>query len=81
MNKPGENLDNVGKPLEMTPDLLQEEARRLARQLFGDKADKVASFTNRILDICVRARDKDFLLLWHQGKNNGRGTGVYHPAY
>jgi len=46
---------------------LQEEANRLAQQLFGNETEKCASFTNRLLDICTRAQGKDFLLIHNPG--------------
>ncbi len=53
----------------MTDDylLLQEEANHLAHQLFGNNIKKCTSFTNRLLDICTRAQDKDFLLIHNPG--------------
>jgi len=50
---------------------LKEEANHLARQLFGNDTKKCASFTNRLLDICTNAQDKDFLLIHNPG---GWGT-------
>lgn len=46
---------------------LQTEAHHLAQQLFGDKTEKYGSFTTRLLDICTRARGKDFLLIHNPG--------------
>jgi len=46
---------------------LQEEASRLAQQLFGNNVKKRASFTNRLSDICTRAQGKDFLLIHNPG--------------
>ena len=73
MNQPEEdphNEDNLPKMTE--PDLaLVEEASHLAEQLFGDDTKKCASFTDRLLDICTRAKDKDFLLVHNPG---GWGT-------
>ncbi len=46
---------------------LPEEVRHLAQQLFGNDVKKCASFTNRLLDICARARGKDFLLIHNPG--------------
>ncbi len=54
------------------PALLQE-AHHLAYQLFGDRAGKVSSFTDRLLDTCTRARGKDFLLVHNPG---GWGTNT-----
>ena len=52
----------------MTDDVaLQEEARHLAQQLFGNETKKHAGFTNRLLDICARAQGKDFLLIHNPG--------------
>jgi len=50
---------------------LEEEANRLAEQLFGDDIKKCASFTSRLLDICTRAKGRDFLLIHNPG---GWGT-------
>jgi len=44
-----------------------EEARRLAQQLFGNKIEKCAAFTNRLLDIRARTEGKDFLLIHNPG--------------
>jgi len=59
----------------MTADYLalQEEAHHLARQLFGQQAEKVAAFTDRLMDIYTRVRDKDFLLIHNPG---GWGNNV-----
>ena len=46
---------------------LREEAHHLAQQLFGNESEKSISFTNRLLDICTRARGKDFLLIHNPG--------------
>src|SRR3989337_607376 len=46
---------------------LNEEANKLAERLFGDDAEKRAAFTIRLLDICSRAQDKDFLLIHNPG--------------
>ncbi len=54
--------------------VLQEEAHRLACQLFEDKAEMVASFTNRLLDICNRAQGKEFLLIHNPG---GWGSNTF----
>jgi len=56
--------------------VLQEEANRLAQQLFGNETEKCASFTNRLLDICTRAQGKDFLLLHNPG--GWGGTPLEH---
>jgi len=48
------------------PDL-QDHAQQLAQQLFGDNAKKCASFTNRLLDVCNRARGKELLLIHNPG--------------
>jgi len=57
----------------MTDDylVLEEEASRLAPQLFGNDIKKCASFTNRLLDICTRAQGKDFLLIHNPGGFGG----------
>jgi len=52
---------------------LREEARHLAQQLFGNEAEQGINFTNRLLDICARARGKDFLLI-----HNPDGWGSTH---
>ncbi len=46
---------------------LREDAHHLARQFFGERAPRVHSFTNRIMDVCVRVQDKDFLLIRNPG--------------
>ena len=46
---------------------LKEEASYLGQQLFGNEAAKCAGFTNRLWDICTRARGKDFLLIHSPG--------------
>jgi hypothetical protein len=46
---------------------LQEKAEHLARQFFEDDDGNVNSFASWVLDICVRARDKDFLLIHNAG--------------
>jgi pimeloyl-ACP methyl ester carboxylesterase len=45
---------------------LQEDACRLALQLFGSE-EAGADFANQILDICDRARGKDFLIVHNPG--------------
>ena len=52
---------------------LEEEANHLAEQLFGSDVKKRANFTSRLLDICTRAQDKDFLLIHNPG-----GWGTTH---
>ncbi len=52
---------------------LEEEANRLAEQLFENDTQKRASFTSRLLDMCTRAQDKDFLLIHNPG-----GWGTTH---
>lgn len=47
--------------------VLQGEARLLAQQLFGDDMKKCTGFANRLLDICARARGRDFLLIHNPG--------------
>ena len=39
----------------------------MAQQLFGNDAQKCVSFTDRVLDICTSAQDKDFLLIHNPG--------------
>lgn len=46
---------------------LEKEAGHLAQQLFGNDVERCTSFTNRLLDICTRARGKDFLLIHNPG--------------
>ncbi|MFC1893325.1 hypothetical protein ACFLYR_04730 [Chloroflexota bacterium] len=53
---------------------LRQEAHHLACQLFEDKAEKVDSFTDRLLDIYARARDKDFLIIHNPG---GWGSNTF----
>ncbi|MFC1932570.1 hypothetical protein ACFLXU_02930 [Chloroflexota bacterium] len=50
---------------------LQEEANHLAQQLFGNDIKRCASFTNRLLDICTRAKGKDILLIHNPGGYGG----------
>jgi pimeloyl-ACP methyl ester carboxylesterase len=46
---------------------LQDEAREVARRLFGNREERVAAFTGRVMDTCARARGKDFLLIHNPG--------------
>ena len=46
---------------------LQEEANHLAQQLFGNDSEKCTGFTKKLLDICIRAQGKDFLLIHNPG--------------
>ena len=46
---------------------LQEESRRLGRQLFGDDLGKGARFSGRLLDTYRDARNKDILLIHNPG--------------
>jgi hypothetical protein len=50
---------------------LNEEANHLAEQTFGVDSKKRAEFTSRLMDICSRATDKDFILIHNPG---GWGT-------
>lgn len=50
---------------------LQAEADRLAEQLYKGDTRKRASFTSRLLDICARAKDEDFLLVHNPGGFGG----------
>lgn len=62
-------VENATEQLTM-PDVdlaLQEEARHLAQQLFGNKIKKCTDFTNELLDICTGAQSKDFLLIHNPG--------------
>jgi hypothetical protein len=45
---------------------LREEANNLAQQLFGNK-EAGADFANQVLDVCTRARGKDFLIVHNPG--------------
>lgn len=47
--------------------VLEEGAGRLAQKLFSDDIKKCADFTDRLVDICTRAQDKDFLLIHNPG--------------
>jgi hypothetical protein len=49
----------------------EEDAGKLAEQLFGEDAGRRAWFTGRLLDIYGRVRDRDFLLIHNPG---GWGT-------
>ncbi len=52
----------------MTNDLtLQEEARRLAQQIFGNVSRESTNFANKLLDIYRQVQGKDFLLIHHPG--------------
>ncbi len=51
--------------------MIKEEVEYLASQFFSDDMAKHASFTSRLLDIYINARDKDFLLIHNPG---GWGT-------
>ena len=52
----------------MTADIaLQVEARHLAQQLFSNETKKYAGFINRLLEVCIRAQGKDFLLIHSPG--------------
>ncbi len=46
---------------------LEKEANRLAEKLFNNDAEKSASFTSRLLDICTKVQGKDFLLIHNPG--------------
>ncbi len=48
-------------------DNILEEARHLAQQLFNNDIKKHAAFTDRLVDICTGAQDKDFLLIHNPG--------------
>ena len=82
MNQPGKDLHNednllkagnTAEQLKMTDKdiTLREKAGYLAKQLFGSDIKKCASFNNRLLDICTRARGKDFLLIHNPGGFGG----------
>ena len=62
-------VENATEQLTM-PDVdlaLQEEARHLAQQLFGNKIKKCTDFANELSDICTGAQSKDFLLIHNPG--------------
>lgn len=78
MNQPEKDLrdknklskvENATEQLKVTDvDLvLPEEAHHLAQQLFDNDSKRGINFTNSLLDICRRARDKDFLLIHNPG--------------
>lgn len=46
---------------------LQTEANQLAEQLFGNHNRKSARFARRLLDMCTKVQDKDFLLIHNPG--------------
>jgi hypothetical protein len=46
---------------------LRKEAQVLAQQLFDRQADKVADFTDRLMDIYSRVKGKDFLIIHNPG--------------
>jgi len=46
---------------------LREEAYQLGQQLFGNDSQKCLDLTNRLVDVCTRVRDKDFLLIHNPG--------------
>jgi hypothetical protein len=46
---------------------LQTEANQLAQQLFGSHNKKCTRFASRLLDMCTKAQDKDFLLIHNPG--------------
>jgi pimeloyl-ACP methyl ester carboxylesterase len=60
--------ENINRRLNMTSAnlTLREEADRLARQLFGSE-EAGTDFANHVLDICARARGKDFLIVHNPG--------------
>jgi len=66
-------LGNATKQLKVSDvDLtLREEACHLSQQLFGNNLDKGMKFTNKLVDICTRAQNKNFLLIHNPG---GWGT-------
>jgi hypothetical protein len=39
----------------------------VARRLFGNREERVAAFTGRVMDTCARAQGKDFLLIHNPG--------------
>src|SRR4030043_1551837 len=45
---------------------LREEADRLARQLFGTE-EAGTDFANQLLDVCAKAKGKDFLIVHNPG--------------
>lgn len=46
---------------------LYDEAQEVARRLFGNREEKVAAFTGRLMDTYARAQGKDFLLIHNPG--------------
>ncbi len=46
---------------------LQTEADQLAQQLFGHHNKKCARFASRLLEMCTKVQDKDFLLIHNPG--------------
>lgn len=46
---------------------LQEDARLLAGQFFGGNTKKCNKFINHLLDVCHKAKDKEFLLIHNPG--------------
>ena len=46
---------------------LNEDANRLARQLFGHDVKKHTGFASRLVDTCSLASGKDFLLIHNPG--------------
>jgi len=57
----------LNQPMKDLHKTVQEEASRLAEQLFGKDIKKRTDFTDRLLDICTRAQSKDFLLIHNPG--------------
>jgi pimeloyl-ACP methyl ester carboxylesterase len=72
-------VDNAAGQAAMTAgytDLL-DEAQEVARQLFGNREEKVAAFTGRVMDTCARAQGRDFLLIHNPG---GWGNRVFEQC-
>ena len=59
---------NIGKELKMTSAglNLRQEAYSLAQELFGSEEAGI-NFANQLLDICARAKGKDFLIVHNPG--------------
>lgn len=71
-----------GLPLSATdissvPQLVVEDAFRLATELFGDAQEKYDDFVNQLLGAYLEAKDKDFVLLFNSG---GWGWNVLENA-
>jgi hypothetical protein len=72
-------VENAAEPSAMTADYssLRDEAQAVALQLFGNREERVAAFTGRVMDTCARAQGKDFLLVHNPG---GWGNRVFEQC-